>query len=174
MLCTDGVNPAKVSAWPTAIKNTDPAAKYFGEQWGWASAPCASSTWTVRDEDAYRGPFDRTTAGPVLVVGDYWDPATNYKSAVKVADLLGNSRLLLSDSWGHTAYGTSACVTQAVTRMLAAVKLPAKGTRCVGDIQPFTDSETPAVAQRRTKLATGVDPRRVDKILRTSRAPGRF
>ena len=94
--------------------------------------------------------------------------------AVKVADLLGNSRLLLSDSWGHTAYGTSACVTQAVTKTLAAVKLPAKGTRCVGDVQPFTGSQTPAVARQRTRQATGVDPHQVDKALCDIRVPGRF
>lgn len=74
----------------------------------------------------------------MLVVGDYWDPATNYNSAVKVAGLLPNSRLLTSDSWGHTAYGTSECVTDAVDNYLLRLKLPAKGTKCVGDDQPFT------------------------------------
>ncbi|SDT02026.1 TAP-like protein [Microlunatus soli] len=174
VLCTDSMNPSKVSAWPPAIKQADPAAKYFGELWAWSSAPCAGSTWTVTDEDAYRGPFDKKTAGPVLVIGDYWDPATNYKSAVAAAGLLGNSRLLLSDSWGHTAYGTSACVNQAVTTTLRSVKLPAKGTRCVGDVQPFTDPQTPEMAQRRTQRVTGIDPAAVDSALRDHRMPGRF
>jgi hypothetical protein len=37
---------------------------------------CARSTWTAHDEDVYRGPFDRRTAAPVLVIGNLWDPAT--------------------------------------------------------------------------------------------------
>ena len=48
--------------------------------------PVRESTWTVRDEDAYRGLFTRSTANPVLVVGNYWDPATNYQGAVKASN----------------------------------------------------------------------------------------
>jgi hypothetical protein len=74
----------------------------------------------------------------VLVVGNTWDPATNYAGAQVAARLLPNSRLLTSDSWGHTAYNTSACVTGAVDAYLLAGRLPAAGARCTGDIQPFT------------------------------------
>jgi len=139
VLCTDGRNPSRASDWATFAARNDSTAPGFGRLWTWASAPCASSTWTVRDEDAYRGPFTRATANPVLVVGNYWDPATNYQGAVKAAKLLPNSRLLSSNSWGHTAYGTSACVTTAVDRYLLTKRVPAAGTTCVGDSQPFTD-----------------------------------
>lgn len=137
VLCTDSVNPANASSWPAAARAADRRAKYFGRAWIWLSPFCASNTWTAKDEDAYRGPFNRTTAAPVLVVGNIWDPATNYAGAVKAASLLGNSRLLSSDSWGHTAYGTSSCVTNAVEKYLLKATLPARGKRCVGDIQPF-------------------------------------
>jgi pimeloyl-ACP methyl ester carboxylesterase len=138
VLCTDGLNPADASAWPAAAAAADKRAKYFGRLWTWSSSPCASKTWTATDEDRYHGAFTHDTINPVLVVGNYWDPATNYNSAVKVAGLLPNSRLLSSNSWGHTAYGTSECVTEAVDNFLLKVKLPAKGTTCVGDAQPFT------------------------------------
>ena len=82
MLCTDGLNPAAAEKWSRRPPRADAAAPDFGPLWTWASAPCASSTWTVRDEDAYTGPFTRRTAAPVLVVGNYWDPATNYDGAV--------------------------------------------------------------------------------------------
>ena len=87
---------------------------------------------------AIGGGFSHVTANPVLVVGNYWDPATNYAGAVAAARLLPNSRLLSSNSWGHTAYGTSECVTRAVGRYLVSVTLPDRGTRCVGNEQPFT------------------------------------
>jgi pimeloyl-ACP methyl ester carboxylesterase len=144
--CTDGLHPKDAGLWPNLTARSDRRAPYFGRAWGWGTVMCARNTWTVRDEDAYRGPFNRRTSAPVLVVGNFWDPATNYDDAVSSARLLPNSRLLSSDSWGHTAYGTSACVTRAVDEYLLRGTLPDRGTVCVGDLQPFAGS--PA-AQRR-------------------------
>lgn len=138
VLCTDGRNPRFAKDWARYTANADKSAPGFGPLWTWASAPCASSTWTVSDATAFRGPFNRSTANPILVVGNYWDPATNYAGAVAAASLLPNSRLLSSDSWGHTAYGTSRCVTNAVDIYLLGTTLPLPGARCRGDVQPFT------------------------------------
>jgi pimeloyl-ACP methyl ester carboxylesterase len=137
VLCTDGRNPAHAESWPAAAAAADKRAPYFGRLWAWESSWCAERTWTARDEDVFRGPFTHRTSAPVLVVGDYWDPATRYEGAVTASKLLPNSRLLLSDSWGHTAYGTSACVTGSVDNYLLKLALPAKGKVCVGDVQPF-------------------------------------
>jgi len=149
VLCSDGLNPAKASSWGTATKYAEVSAPGFGPLWSWSSAPCASSTWTAKDEDSYRGSFSHRTSAPVLVVGNYWDPATNYEGAVRAAHLLPSSRLLSSDSWGHTAYGTSACVTGAVDTYLLTGKTPKAGKVCKGDAQPFTqaiDEESGPVA----------------------------
>jgi hypothetical protein len=137
VMCTDGVHPAHGSAWPAAAARADKRATYLGRAWAWASVQCARDTWTVRDEDAYTGPFNKVTEHPVLIVGSFWDPATNYSDAVKSSKLLPNSRLLSSNNWGHTAYGTSACATGWSDRYLLYRALPAKGTTCVGDVQPF-------------------------------------
>lgn len=147
VLCTDGLNPADASKWSAYADATEKKAPDFGRLWTWASAPCASNTWRVRDKNAYTGPFNRRTVNPVLVVGNYWDPATNYDSAVRAASLLPNSRAISSDSWGHTAYGSSACIISAVNSYLLAKELPAKGTTCVGDVQPFTTSLAGLTAQ---------------------------
>ncbi|HEX8630960.1 MAG TPA: alpha/beta fold hydrolase, partial [Catenuloplanes sp.] len=137
--CTDGRHPADASLWPKLLADADKRAPYFGRAWGWGSATCARATWTVRDEDAFVGPFTHRTSAPVLVVGNYWDPATNYQDAVGAARLLPGSRLLSSDSWGHTAYGTSRCVTGAVDAYLVGGALPARDLVCTGDVQPFTN-----------------------------------
>jgi pimeloyl-ACP methyl ester carboxylesterase len=137
VMCTDGLNPRDAGTWPRYADIADTEAPHFGRLWTWASSSCASSTWTVRDKDAYRGPFTHRTSAPLLVVGSRWDPATNYDSAVKVAGQLPGSRLLSSDNWGHTAYGTSACATDAIDGYLLAQGLPAEGTECHAD-QPFT------------------------------------
>jgi hypothetical protein len=111
---------------------------------------CAGDAFTGSDEDAYTGPFTKRTAAPVLFVGDFHDPATNYRGAVSASRRLPNSRLLSSDSWGHTAYGTSDCVTAAMDKYLLSARLPAKGKICTGDIQPYaSDVEDLAANQAR-------------------------
>jgi pimeloyl-ACP methyl ester carboxylesterase len=145
VLCSDSVNPVDASAWAVAA---DRGAPYFNRFRVWQSVQCASGSWKAQDEDAYRGPFTRRTASPVLVVGNYWDPATNYEGAVTAARLLPHSVLLSSDSWGHTAYGTSSCVTGAISRYLLSSSTPPPGTRCVGDVQPFEPVPPQAGSQR--------------------------
>ncbi len=142
VLCSDGLNPPDAASWPAAAAKADLRAKYFGRLWAWSSVQCASRTWRASDEDAYRGPFTRRTVAPVLVVGSTWDPATSYQGAVTAARLLPNSRLLSSDNWGHTAYGTSDCATGAIDAYLLDVELPARGVRCRGDAQPFEGDPT--------------------------------
>lgn len=162
--CTDAYHPKDAGAWPALSAKEDKRAPYFGRAWAWSAAPCARNTWTVRDEDAYTGPFNRRTSAPVLVVGNYWDPATNYDAAVSSAKLLPNSRLLSSDSWGHTAYGSSACATGAVDAYLLKGTLPKKGTVCVGDVQPFVEEpdkpETSRAAAPKSALAAEGEPAR--------------
>ena len=147
VLCTDGRHPRDAGSWPAAVARRDQQAPYFGRAWGWLSSPCARDTWTVRDEDAYRGPFNHRTAAPVLLVGSFWDPATNYDSAVASSRQLPNSRLLSSNNWGHTGYGTGTCVTKAVDAYLLTAVPPKKGTVCTDAPQPFT-----------RKLPTGEPP----------------
>ena len=138
VLCTDGLSAADAASWPAAAAAADRHAKYFGAYYAWVTVQCAHDTWTAQDQDVYRGPFDHRTSAPVLVIGDLWDPATSYNSAVKVARMLPNSRLVSSDSWGHEAVGTSACVDTTLWDYLIQPLAPApKITHCRGNIQPF-------------------------------------
>jgi pimeloyl-ACP methyl ester carboxylesterase len=137
VLCSDGLNPRYASHWPAAVARATKTGSAFAALWTWESAPCASATWTATAEDSYRGEFTHATSAPVLVVGNYWDPATNYQGAVKAAALLPNSTLISSNSWGHTAYGTSQCVTKAVNTYLITGTAPTSTLKCTGDLQPF-------------------------------------
>ncbi|TDB85472.1 alpha/beta hydrolase [Actinomadura sp. KC216] len=149
VVCTDGLHPKKAGDWPALTAASDKRAPYFGRAWGWTTVQCAGDSWKVRDEDAYTGPFNRRTSAPVLFVGNYYDPATNYNDAVSSSKLLPGSRLLSSDSWGHTAYGTSACVTDAVDSYLVTGTPPPAGKVCVGDVQPFEETPEQALHTRR-------------------------
>jgi len=143
VICTDGRHPADAGSWPAATARRDQQAPYFGRAWGWIDSQCAHNTWTVRDEDAYVGPFTRRTAAPVLIVGNFWDPATNYQGAVSSSRLLPNSRLLSSNNWGHTAYGSGVCATTAIDNYLLTGTPPAVGTVCTDSVQPFTEPLPP-------------------------------
>ncbi|UUI70820.1 alpha/beta hydrolase [Cellulomonas xiejunii] len=158
VLCTDSVNPRRPEDWIAASERQDAIAPGFGPSWTWGSAQCASKAWTARDEDAWTGRFDARTASPVLVVGNLWDPATAYEGAVAAAKVLPNSRLLTSDNWGHTAYGTSACATEAIDRYLIGGELPVEGTQCTGDVQPFVDQPMSRGSQAPRALPPVVPP----------------
>ena len=158
--CTDALHPKDAALWPALMVKADKRAPYFGRAWGWATSPCARNTWTVRDEDAYTGPWNRHTAAPVLIVGTKWDPATNYDDAVSAAKLLPNSRLLSNTNWGHTSYGSSDCATGAIDDYLLKGTLPAKGKLCEGAYQPFREPLPDDSATASTLRATATQAQR--------------
>jgi pimeloyl-ACP methyl ester carboxylesterase len=138
VLCADTRNAADAASWPAAAAAADRRARYFGALYAWLSIQCARDTWPQPGEPVYQGPFDHRTAAPVLVIGNRWDPVTSYANAVQVARRLPNSRLVASDSWGHTALLTSACVDNTTWNyLLHPLARAPKVTRCRGDIQPF-------------------------------------
>ncbi len=158
VMCTDSLNPGSALAWKSAVARGVRTGGPFAQAWGWSSPWCASNDWKAIDEDAYRGPWNKKTSATILVVGSLWDPATSYASAKAAAGRLGNARLLTSNNWGHTAYGTGQCSTDAIEAYLVYGKLPAAGATCRDGYQPFSiklsDSDDPAddvllsVAQR--------------------------
>lgn len=133
--CSDSVNPDDHDFWSRAGATADEQFGYFGRIWTWASSPCA--VWDGFDKDRYLGPFDRSTANPVLVVGNRYDPATRYEGAVLVNQLLPNSSLLTVEGWGHTSLFLSTCADQAVSQYLLAGTTPPVGTVCNQDFGPF-------------------------------------
>ncbi|MFM8921925.1 MAG: alpha/beta hydrolase, partial [Candidatus Nanopelagicaceae bacterium] len=67
----------------------------------------------------------------VLVIGTTNDPATPYRWAVKLSEVLANSRLISLDSDGHTGYNRgSECVDQTVEKYLISGEIPAENLRC--------------------------------------------
>jgi pimeloyl-ACP methyl ester carboxylesterase len=148
VLCSDSTNPRKFSAWPAAADKAERQHGYFGRLWTWASSPCASWPRGVGD-DRYQGPWRARTANPVLVVGNFFDPATPYHGALKAARLLPNSKLLSYAGWGHTAYFRgNFCVDNTVTTYLVKVQPPAKGKVCQPEGSPFGPDAVEATQSR--------------------------
>jgi pimeloyl-ACP methyl ester carboxylesterase len=133
--CTDSPNPG-----PAAFLRFDPftlsRAGAAGRFWLWATEVC--STWPVTAPARYTGPWDRRTAGPVLVITTTHDPATSYEAAVALSRELARGRLLTVDGYGH---GTkSACTDRHLARFLIKTILPVRGARCPGE-QPFSPAD---------------------------------
>jgi len=132
--CADADDPHDYAAWSVAGAAAD-LTSTFGRIWTWISSICAE--WPGADEDRYAGPFTATTAHPVLVVGNTFDPATRYEGAVTVHDLLPSSALLTVNGWGHTSLFLSACADGVIAGYLVDLATPATGAGCDQDVVPF-------------------------------------
>jgi pimeloyl-ACP methyl ester carboxylesterase len=144
--CSETHNPSNVGAWARAARAQDRQFPYFGRLWTWITSVC--EPWPGWDDDHYDGPWNRTTANPVLVVGNLFDPATPYHGAVTVDRLLPRSRLLTLAGWGHTSLFASACTDAYVSRYLLTSRVPPKGTVCEPDVVPFAEAAATAQALR--------------------------
>jgi len=144
--CSETRNPSNVGAWSAAARASDRRFPYFGRLWTWVSSIC--EPWPGWDDDHYDGPWNRSTAKPVLVVGNLFDPATRYQGAVTLDRLLPRSRLLTLAGWGHTALFASACVDGYVNRYLLTSRVPPAGTVCQPDVVPFAEAAPPAQTLR--------------------------
>jgi pimeloyl-ACP methyl ester carboxylesterase len=135
--CSDTNNPHSYGTWFQDGAAADTQFGYFGAQWTWVWSLCAE--WPGADADRYIGPFNHVTAHPVLVIGEQFDPATRYESAVIVANLLPSSALLTIHGSGHSLFGSilSSCANQVATRYLVSLAVPAPGTTCEQDFVPF-------------------------------------
>jgi hypothetical protein len=108
----------------------------FARVYAW-NEPAVCPRWPVRDADAYRGPWNRRTDTPVLLFGNYYDPATRYEFSLRMVNQLGNARLVSVDAHGHLILGDSACTDRIAVDYLIDLQVPAPGTVCHPDVQPF-------------------------------------
>ena len=65
---------------------------------------------------------------PELVAPAIGAPADAEKASI--TEVLGSGHLLTWEGHGHTAYGTSDCVTKLADHYLVTLELPEEGTRC--------------------------------------------
>jgi pimeloyl-ACP methyl ester carboxylesterase len=158
--CADTEYPRAFGDW-MAVDEYAQSGSVFGPLFWWFRATgCAD--WAV-NEDRYVGPWTARTANPVLVVGNYFDPATDYDGAVASDRLLGNSRLLSYAGWGHAAYFYSQCAAAHINTYLLTVALPPKGTVCPANPNPFlpqaqTSRPTPPIVPPTPWLARPDQP----------------
>ncbi|MCF3135719.1 alpha/beta hydrolase [Streptomyces olivochromogenes] len=136
VLCSDSPNPRDPGVYHALEEAAALRAGDAGRFWTWAAEPCA--TWPALASDRYRGPWNKPTAHPVLVVGTSYDPATPYAGAQAMAKELADARLLTNQGYGHTALlNPSNCVNAYESRYLLDGTLPPAGATCRPDALPF-------------------------------------
>ncbi|KAI0698769.1 TAP-like protein-domain-containing protein [Earliella scabrosa] len=98
-----------------------------GSQWPFASYWC--SVWQERAVERYHGPFNKTLANRILVVGNTHDPITPFHGAKTLADLLGDQAAFVRvNGFGHTTIDNpSACLADIVKTFMNNGTLPEGG-----------------------------------------------
>ncbi|SDP35567.1 alpha/beta hydrolase [Lentzea jiangxiensis] len=135
-VCADIGFPRSFSAYQ-AVSRYAAAGSEFGPAWWWGNAACAN--WPT-NPDRHTGPWHTRTSAPVLVVGNHFDGITDFRGAQAANRQLAGSRLLAYAGWGHTAYGVSKCATDHTNAYLLNGTLPAAGTVCPANPNPFLPS----------------------------------
>ncbi|MFJ8429852.1 alpha/beta hydrolase [Kitasatospora sp. NPDC094019] len=114
---------AEMAAKAPLISRHEPGAALFDPD-------CRS--WPFRSPEKAHPIVSKATT-PIVVVGSTGDAATPYANSEKLATQLGNAVLLTREGEGHTGYGHSACIRDAVHAYLVDGTVPAAGTRCATD-----------------------------------------
>ncbi|GLZ36797.1 alpha/beta hydrolase [Actinokineospora sp. NBRC 105648] len=121
--------PKVADRWEAELPN-------FGRYGVWGdTAICAD--WPVEHPDRYTGPWNRATPNPLLVLGNYYDPATRYLFAQRMSAQLADARLVSVDAFGHCILGNSKCVGLIAADYLINLRAPAPGQVCLPDRRPF-------------------------------------
>jgi pimeloyl-ACP methyl ester carboxylesterase len=98
----------------------------FGPALAWGLLTCKD--WPASSEQVTQTVAEGSN--PILVVSTRKDPATPYQWGTLLADELDNATLVTFEGVGHTAYGDSACVDDAVDRYLLKGTVPKKDLVC--------------------------------------------
>src|SRR5579875_831139 len=137
VLCSDSPNPRNLSAYESELRLAYARSGGFGLAELWGSEPCAQ--WPGNGaRDRYTGPWNRRTAGTILLVGITGDAQYPYKDDLAMAHDLARARLLTVRGYGHTEIANpSRCATNYELSYLQTGALPPASTTCQENATPF-------------------------------------
>jgi pimeloyl-ACP methyl ester carboxylesterase len=128
--CLDKQVPQEIAPHDRQATEAQRVAPRTGFLAGYAFLPCTS--WPVRTDALYTGPYTAAGAPTVLVLGTRLDSQTPYPWARAMTDSLDDAVLLTVDGVGHVAYGRNGeCVDGAVDTYLLTGSTPPADTTCV-------------------------------------------
>lgn len=126
--CLDDGSDLSVAELSERAKDWEAVAPTFGPALSWSELVCTE--WPVPAKERPKA-SKAAGAGPILVVSTTHDPATPVVWAEKLATDLADSRLVVVDADGHTAYGNgSSCIDRTVDEFLLDGVLPESDLTC--------------------------------------------
>ncbi|KAI1791415.1 TAP-like protein-domain-containing protein [Ganoderma leucocontextum] len=127
ILCGDSKDLGNVTMtdiFETIISASRNVSHMFSSQW--PSPVYICSLWPERAVERYEGPFNKTLANRILVIGNTYDPVTPFSGAQALADQLGDSATLVRmNGFGHTTIaGPSTCINGVLLAYMTNGTLP--------------------------------------------------
>ncbi|MFF8598101.1 alpha/beta hydrolase [Streptomyces sp. NPDC015232] len=135
--CQDKPYPSNPKVFASLARAWELEAPTFGRYQAFDAPACATWPAPARSSERYAGPWNRRTANPVMVIGNTFDPATQYRFAQNMQRELGNSVLVTVDVIEHCAVGRSKALNALVTSYLVDGVAPAPGQVLKPDLDPF-------------------------------------
>ncbi|TQJ15881.1 TAP-like protein [Yimella lutea] len=134
VMCSDSLDPYdRWATWRAAAATRD-RTRGFDAAGAWSNSLCTS--WPGVGKGAYRGPFDRRPATPILFMNALYDPATSIVGARSAHAMSPGSRLVTGNKVGHLLLNDSACATRIRTNYLLTKALPAQDVART-DVRPL-------------------------------------
>ncbi|KAI0685531.1 Alpha/Beta hydrolase protein [Cerioporus squamosus] len=144
----DGTGANMTDVFQGIISTSNNVSAMFAAAWPFATYYCPF--WPARAVERYEGPFNKTLANPILVIGNTFDPATPFSGAKAVADELGDRATLVRlNGFGHTSQAEpSACISDHIRAYMVNGTLP-QGDETVcevdADFEVFPGVNTAAI-----------------------------
>ncbi|MFE2723600.1 alpha/beta fold hydrolase [Kitasatospora sp. NPDC059327] len=135
--CQDKPYPSNPRVFANAARSWERDAPTFGRYQAFDAPACATWPAPARDVERYTGPWNRRTATPVMVIGNTFDPATQYTFAKRMQRQLGSAVLVSVDVVEHCAVGRSKELNKLVTSYLVNQAVPAPGQLLKPDADAF-------------------------------------
>ncbi|RFU27218.1 hypothetical protein B7463_g9121, partial [Scytalidium lignicola] len=107
----------------------------------WAEWDLMCVGWKAESKWKYEGPFSGNTAHPILFVGNTLDPVCPLRSAHKVSAGFTGSVVLEQKTIGHGILSAkSKCTEEAIKGYFQRGELPAPGSACEVEQEPFQEA----------------------------------
>ncbi|MGG8406573.1 alpha/beta fold hydrolase [Streptomyces sp. 12297] len=135
--CQDKPYPSNPGVFALAARVWERGAPTFGRYQAFDSPTCATWPSPARTSEQYAGPWNRRTANKVMVIGNTFDPATQYRFSQRMQRQLGNAVLVTVDVIEHCAIGRSKALNALVTSYLVDGTAPKPGQVLKPDLDPF-------------------------------------
>ncbi|KAL1757021.1 Alpha/Beta hydrolase protein [Schizophyllum commune] len=157
--CGDAVDAGNMTmrdGFDTIVFASETVSPLFGPVWGDAENACFA--WPARAVERYTGPWDSKLKNPVLIIGNTADPVTPFENAQLMANLLGDSAVLVKqDGLGHTSLAEkSSCTIDIIHKYFTTGSLPeGDDTQCEIDdsVVLFPNSTVTQASVRLSLLA---------------------